>query len=185
MCGIAAFIGNNKEAFKNILNALYQLQNRGYDSAGISLIIDNDITTFKHASTPEESALELLNNYNYKSNIGIGHTRWATHGAKTDINSHPHTSYDGKFSLVHNGIIENFKEIKDFLSNHNIENKSQTDTEVIVNLIAYNYSKEKDIFNAIEGTIEKLTGTWGITFICIDEPNKILPVAFLSETKIM
>lgn len=173
MCGIAAFIGNNQNAFKQILNALYQLQNRGYDSAGISIIDDNNIITHKYASTIDKTALELLKEFEYNSTIGIGHTRWATHGAKTDINSHPHISHDGKFSLVHNGIIENFQEIKQFLLENDIENISQTDTEVIVNLVSYYYNEDKNISNAIEKATQRLTGTWGIAIICIDEPNTI------------
>lgn len=173
MCGISGFIGDTKEAFLNVLNALYQLQNRGYDSAGISIIKDNTIITHKYASNSDTTALDILSNYTYESNISIGHTRWATHGAKTDINSHPHLSYDGKISLVHNGIIENFQEIKEFLLEHEIENKSQTDTEVIVNLIAYYYNEYNDILLAIEKTTQRLTGTWGIAIICIDQPNKI------------
>ena len=173
MCGIAAFIGNNQNAFKQILNGLYQLQNRGYDSAGISIIDDNNIITHKYASTVEKTALELLKEFEYTSTIGIGHTRWATHGAKTDVNSHPHISHDEKFSLVHNGIIENFQEIKQFLLENNIENISQTDTEVIVNLVSYYYNEDKNISNAIEKATRRLTGTWGIAIICIDEPNTI------------
>ena len=173
MCGIAAFIGNNQNAFKQILNALYQLQNRGYDSAGISIIDDNNIITHKYASAIDKTALELLKEFEYTSTIGIGHTRWATHGAKTDINSHPHISHDGKFSLVHNGIIENFQEIKQFLLENDIENISQTDTEVIVNLVSYYYNEDKNISNAIEKATQRLTGTWGIAIICIDEPNTI------------
>lgn len=173
MCGIAAFIGNNQNAFKQILNALYQLQNRGYDSAGISIIDDNNIITHKYASTIDKTALELLKEFEYNSTIGIGHTRWATHGAKTDINSHPHISHDGKFSLVHNGIIENFQDIKQFLLESDIENISQTDTEVIVNLVSYYYNEDKNISNAIEKATQRLTGTWGIAIICIDEPNTI------------
>lgn len=173
MCGISGFIGNTKEAFLNVLNALYQLQNRGYDSAGISIIKDKNIITHKYASNSDTTALDILSNFTYDSNIGIGHTRWATHGAKTDINSHPHLSYDGKIALVHNGIIENFQEIKQFLLEHEIENKSQTDTEVIVNLIAYYYNENNDLLLSIEKTTQQLTGTWGIAVICIDQPNKI------------
>ena len=117
--------------------------------------------------------LNFLNQFDYSSNIGIGHTRWATHGAKTDSNSHPHISHDGKFSLVHNGIIENFQEIKQFLLENDIENISQTDTEVIVNLVSYYYNEDKNISNAIEKATQRLTGTWGIAIICIDEPNTI------------
>ena len=173
MCGISAFIGNNN-AYKRILDALQQLQNRGYDSAGISIIENLEIITHKYASVKDKSALQFLSKYkDYTSHIGIGHTRWATHGAKTDINSHPHLSYDKKLSLVHNGIIENYQDIKIFLSSKGIKNVSQTDTEVIVNLIAYFYSELNNIESAIEETSKKLTGTWGIAVICIDEPNKI------------
>jgi glucosamine--fructose-6-phosphate aminotransferase (isomerizing) len=172
MCGISGFIGD-ENAFKKILNALYQLQNRGYDSAGISVIENDNIITEKYASTGEKSALDFLSQYSYDSHIGIGHTRWATHGAKTDTNSHPHLSHDNLFSLVHNGIIENYQEIKTFLSSKGIENKSQTDTEVIVNLIAYFFEECNDVVNAIEQTTQKLTGTWGIAVIYKNEPNKI------------
>ena len=172
MCGISAFIGNNN-AFKRILDSLLQLQNRGYDSAGISVLENGEIITRKHASTNEHTALDLLSTYNYESNIGIGHTRWATHGAKTDINSHPHVSFNSNFSLVHNGIIENYQEIKTFLASKGINNKSQTDTEVIVNLIAHHFEESSNVMDAIEKTTEQLTGTWGIAVLYKDEPNKI------------
>lgn len=172
MCGISGFIGN-VDAYQKIFNALLQLQNRGYDSAGISVIENDTIITHKYASINDISALDNLNKYSHNSTIGIGHTRWATHGAKTDINSHPHLSYDNKFSLVHNGIIENYQDIKIFLSAKGITNISQTDTEVIVNLIAHFYTELNDVELAIEETSKKLTGTWGIAVICIDEPDKI------------
>jgi len=172
MCGISGFIGN-ENAFQRIFDALLQLQNRGYDSAGISVIENDTMITHKYASINNTSALDFISNHSHVSNIGIGHTRWATHGAKTDINSHPHLSHDNKFSLVHNGIIENYQDIKIFLSSKGITNISQTDTEVIVNLIAHFYAELNDIELAIEETSQKLTGTWGIAVICIDEPDKI------------
>jgi glucosamine--fructose-6-phosphate aminotransferase (isomerizing) len=172
MCGISGFIGD-ENAYEKILNALYQLQNRGYDSAGISVVENDNIITQKYASTDGKSALDFLNEYSYDSHIGIGHTRWATHGAKTDTNSHPHLSHNNLFSLVHNGIIENYQEIKTFLSSKGIENKSQTDTEVIVNLIAYFFEECNDVVNAIEQTTQKLTGTWGIAVIYKNEPKKL------------
>tara|TARA_B100001287_G_scaffold276853_2_gene290124 strand:+ start:13066 stop:14889 length:1824 start_codon:yes stop_codon:yes gene_type:complete len=172
MCGISGFIGN-ENAYQKILDALRQLQNRGYDSAGISIIHEQKLITHKYASVNDKTALDLLDNFSYNSTIGIGHTRWATHGVKTDLNSHPHISHDGKFSLVHNGIIENYQDIKIFLSEKGIENKSQTDTEVIVNLLAYHYNILNDIPKAIEDTSKQLTGTWGIGIICIDKPDTI------------
>jgi glutamine---fructose-6-phosphate transaminase (isomerizing) len=174
MCGITGYLGN-KNCFDYILNGLKQLQNRGYDSAGISSIKNKKIVFNKFASTKEKSALELLEKYkeNYTSSIAIGHTRWATHGPKTDINSHPHNDMYDEFSLVHNGIIENYKELKDFLKKKNYEFKSQTDTEVIVNLISYNYKICKNVQKSIENTISKLEGTYALCIISIHEPNKL------------
>jgi len=175
MCGITGFIGN-ENAYIQILAGLYQLQNRGYDSAGISVIEDGEIKTHKYASTDTLSALTQLSEFENKYDSclgGIGHTRWATHGAKTDTNSHPHVSHDGLFSLVHNGIIENFQEIKKRLMEKGIEMKSQTDTEVIVNLIAVHFEECGDVEQAIKETTEELTGTWGIAVLYKGEPNKI------------
>ena len=175
MCGICGFIGE-KHAFLQIFKGLEQLQNRGYDSAGISVIDQGKIKTHKYASTDTSSALVKLSEFQkvYEgSQLGIGHTRWATHGAKTDTNSHPHLSQDGLFSLVHNGIIENFQEIKVFLSEHNISLISQTDTEVIVNLIAHYFGECGDVIQAIKQSTEKLTGTWGIAVLYKNESNKM------------
>lgn len=175
MCGITGFIGN-EDAFSQILAGLYQLQNRGYDSAGISVIENGEIYTHKFASGDTTSALtrlaEFKNHYN-AGQIGIGHTRWATHGAKTDTNSHPHVSHDGLFSLVHNGIIENYQEIKQDLHEKGIELKSQTDTEVIVNLISVYFAECGEVERAIQKTIQELKGTWGIAVLYKDEPNKL------------
>jgi len=175
MCGITGFIGNGN-AFTQILAGLYQLQNRGYDSAGISVIENTEIHTHKFASSDTISALtrlaEFKNHYNAGC-IGIGHTRWATHGAKTDTNSHPHVSHDGLFSLVHNGIIENYQEIKCDLHEKGIELKSQTDTEVIVNLISVYFAEYGEVERAIQKTIQELKGTWGIVVLYKDEPNKL------------
>ena len=175
MCGITGFIGN-ENAFAQILAGLYQLQNRGYDSAGISVIQDGEIQTHKYASSDTTSALTLLSKFEKQYTncfTGIGHTRWATHGAKTDTNSHPHISHNGLFSLVHNGIIENFQEIKTKLLENGIEMKSQTDTEVIVNLIALYFDESGDVEQSIQQTTKELTGTWGVAVLYKGEPNKI------------
>ncbi len=175
MCGIIASIGNDNSFFY-CLCGLKQLQNRGYDSAGICSMIDNQFITTKYASTDKESALVKVESEKEKHDnayVSIGHTRWATHGAKTDTNSHPHTSSDGLFSLVHNGIIENYAELKKMLIKNGFTFKSQTDTEVVVNLIAYFYNIHKNTVLAIQKTIEKLEGTWGLAITCINEPNKL------------
>jgi len=177
MCGITGFIGN-ENAYSEILDGLYQLQNRGYDSAGISILEDNGIMkdimkTVKYASTDTISALTRLNESKTQysnSFVGIGHTRWATHGPKTDINSHPHISSDGLFSLVHNGIIENYKKI---IKDLDIHMCSQTDTEVIVNLIAVHFKACGNVEESMRKTTQELTGTWGIAVLYKGEPNKI------------
>lgn len=173
MCGIIA--GISPKITKILLDGLYQLQNRGYDSAGISQIeLDNEIKTYKKASTSETSALKYLESQKISdASVGIAHTRWATHGAKTDNNSHPHTSYDGKFVLVHNGIIENYKEIIQFLNKENIHNISETDTECIVNLLAYHYSNSNNVEESLRKTVDMLEGTWGLAILCKDTPNNL------------
>lgn len=174
MCGIIACI--HDDSFQTCLMGLQQLQNRGYDSAGICSLHNNEFINSKFASN-EISALEKLEkckDQHINSNISIGHTRWATHGAKTDENSHPHISCDGLFSLVHNGIIENYAEIKKMLIREGYEFSSQTDTEVIVNLLSYYYNKtNKNTENAIKKTIHSLHGTWGLAILCKNEPNKL------------
>ena len=175
MCGIIAYIGN-ENSYEKCLCGLKQLQNRGYDSAGICSLMNHNFVMNKYASSDKESALEKLDNCynNHKNNsLSIGHTRWATHGAKTDINSHPHISSDGLFSLVHNGIIENYAELKDMLINEGYTFLSQTDTEVIVNLLSFMYNKHKNVELSIEKTIERLEGTWGLAILCKDESNKL------------
>ena len=176
MCGIIASIGKDNSFF-HCLCGLKQLQNRGYDSAGICSIIDNQFVTTKYASTDKESALikvEKEEKNHEDAHVSIGHTRWATHGAKTDQNSHPHNSSDGAFSLVHNGIIENYAELKDMLIENGFTFQSQTDTEVVVNLVAYFYNlHDNNTVMAIQKTIEKLEGTWGLAITCINEPDKL------------
>lgn len=175
MCGIIAYLGN-KDCIEYLLNGLYKLQNRGYDSVGISRIIDNQIITNKYASVDNSNALSILENKlknnNLYSHIGIGHTRWATHGSKTDCNAHPHHDEDNKISLIHNGIIENYNEIKDFLIKEKYKFKSQTDTEVIANLINY-YLKDNNMQIAIEKSISRLKGTWALCIIHKDFPNNM------------
>ncbi len=175
MCGIIAYLGN-KDCKEYILNGLKTLQNRGYDSVGISRIISKNIIINKYASTDNNNSLQILENEikndEIYSSIGIGHTRWATHGAKTDTNAHPHNDQYNQISLVHNGIIENFSELKDFLINNNFLFKSDTDSEVISNLISY-HLKTNDLTESIKKTVYDLKGTWALCIIHKDYPNNM------------
>lgn len=176
MCGIIALLSlYDDKTINYLLNGLKQLQNRGYDSAGICTL-DEEFSLLKYASTKDIDSIKNLELNKFKlkkSSIGIAHTRWATHGAKTDINSHPHISYDNKVVLVHNGIIENYSNLKLMLESKNIKFKSQTDTEVISNLIAFNYNKLGNFSKAIRESINMMSGTWGLAIMNLDEPNKL------------
>jgi glucosamine--fructose-6-phosphate aminotransferase (isomerizing) len=173
MCGITAYLGKNS-CFDYLLNSLKMLQNRGYDSAGIATILDNNIKLIKYASDSESAINKLQKNKLSKSgNIGIAHTRWATHGPKTDLNSHPHLDYTERFALVHNGIIENYSVLKKSLIQNGVIFKSDTDTEVIVNLISYNFKNTNNLELSIQQATEKMTGTWGFVLIDRKTPNQI------------
>ena len=176
MCGIFGLVlleGNN--LYKLLINGLTQLQNRGYDSAGLCAISNNKFEIYKFASTNSSNAIDKLSALELESNdnihIGIGHNRWATHGIKNDINAHPHLSNSGNFAIVHNGIIENYNELKKFLISNGYNFKSQTDTEVIVNLIEFNYKIHKNIYESIKKTIETLIGTYGLIIQTLFEPH--------------
>ena len=176
MCGIFGLvILENDNIYQLIINGLIQLQNRGYDSAGLCVMNENKFDIYKYASTNEMNAIEKLTSTQFKtldnSYIGFGHNRWATHGGKTDENAHPHLSNSGNFAIVHNGIIENYKELKKVLLSEGFIFKSQTDTEVIVNLIEFNYNKYNNTYEAIKKTIENLTGTYGLIIQSTFEPN--------------
>jgi glucosamine--fructose-6-phosphate aminotransferase (isomerizing) len=168
MCGIIGYLGSSD--YKNfILSGLKLLQNRGYDSVGVSIIHQNTIKTTKFASTVTNDAVELLeseiNKNDISANLAIGHTRWATHGKKTDNNAHPHNDNKNRISLVHNGIIENYYDLKTELMEEGYFFKSETDTEVIAILIGKYLDHEESIENAIRLTIGRLTGTWALIII--------------------
>jgi glucosamine--fructose-6-phosphate aminotransferase (isomerizing) len=180
MCGIFGFLSlENVNISKIIIDGLTQLQNRGYDSSGLCYINEEKLKIYKYATTSNMSSIQKLCSLELDamSHIGMGHNRWATHGAKTDTNAHPHISNDKQFVVVHNGIIENFKQLKDFLSLHGFIFHSQTDTEIIVNLIQYHYQNQiqdgKSVFVAIEKTITMLQGTYGIIVMSLHEKRKL------------
>ena len=172
MCGIVGYVGN-KNATQVLINALKKLEYRGYDSAGIAVLEGEDILVRKCKGAlkflEEKIAKETI-----KSSMGIGHTRWATHGEPSDENSHPHTNMDGTISIVHNGIIENYAALKADLQNQGVVFKSQTDTEVIVHLIDKEYKQDKDIFQAVIRTLHKLEGSYALGVLCKDYPDRII-----------
>ena len=173
MCGIISIFGT--DCFEYLINGLKQLQNRGYDSAGICGVTkDRKWVIHKYASTENINALKELEKRKekYKGIInGIAHTRWATHGPKTDKNSHPHISQSGLFSVVHNGIIENFHTLKKMLIENGFAFQSQTDSEVIANLLEFNY--EGNVKMCIQKTTKDLEGTWGLAIICMEFPEQL------------
>ena len=170
MCGIVAFIGEKKSASKIIFNGLKLLEYRGYDSSGISLIKDNEFKTFKKKGRVKESE-NLYNKNQIKANIGIGHTRWATHGEPSDINSHPIESYNNEFAIVHNGIIENFKELKSILIDKGIDFKTNTDTEVLINFIEMCIYESGNIDKGLSFALSKVEGAYGIVIIKRKNPE--------------
>ena len=134
MCGIVGYIGN-KDPVPILLKGLKRLEYRGYDSSGIALLEQDKLTHIKKAGKVSDLQ-QLVDDSSIKGNCGIAHTRWATHGAPNDINAHPHLDHTGSIALVHNGIFENYEAIKQLLINRNIQFTSDTDTEVIVQLIS-------------------------------------------------
>jgi glucosamine--fructose-6-phosphate aminotransferase (isomerizing) len=172
MCGIVGYIGN-KQAFPIIINGLKRLEYRGYDSAGVSLL-NGDVRTYKKKGKVSDLE-DFVKEKDVMGTIGIGHTRWATHGEPNDINAHPHTSMNGHFTLIHNGIIENYASLKRKLEQRGYEFKSQTDTEVLVNLIEYIYQKGNVSAEiAVRLALHKVVGAYGLVIICREESDKLI-----------
>jgi glutamine---fructose-6-phosphate transaminase (isomerizing) len=179
MCGIVGYVGNRKAA-TIILEGLKRLEYRGYDSAGVAIAQGGRIEVVKQVGRVE-GLMKTVSKGRLSGTTGIGHTRWATHGGVTDANAHPHLSSDGKIALIHNGVIENYSKIKAFLLEKNFTFKSETDTEVLCNLVAYHYAKEPTARNGREPFLEAVRtallvveGTYGIAALCTDLPGEIV-----------
>lgn len=177
-CGIVGYAGP-QDASTILTTGVELLQNRGYDSCGIATCFKKKLITTKFASKGTTS--DCVDSLKHASaarhgghNIGIAHTRWATHGGKTDQNAHPHSDFKNRIALVHNGTIDNFLELKQELKAHGIQFKSETDTEVIANLIGYYLDKNYTLENAVRKAVSRLTGTWGIAVIHKDDANGIV-----------
>ena len=172
MCGIVGYVGN-KKASDFLIEGLSKLEYRGYDSAGIAVVNNSKVEIRKHKGRLSNLVEELSNN-SAEGTIGIGHTRWATHGEPSDVNSHPHQTSKGDITVVHNGIIENYNELTKWLKNEGYEFKSATDTEVIPNLIHYYY--KGNLFEAVVKATEKLEGSYALGVVSGQEPDKIVAV---------
>ncbi len=180
MCGIVGYVGKN-DARSIIMDGLKKLEYRGYDSAGIALVRNGGIDIRKKvgeiANLEELLKHEMARGISFDSHTGIGHTRWATHGAPSDVNAHPHASEDGTVAIVHNGILENFVELKQMLiAEYNVKFKSETDSEVIAHLIAAhmkNYSKLED---AVYAATLEMRGAYALVVVSSKDPNKIVAV---------
>lgn len=172
MCGIVGYTGY-RNISQTLISTLKKLEYRGYDSAGIAILSGEDIIVRK-----AKGALKVLEAQVSKEviqgSIGIGHTRWATHGEPSDVNAHPQTNVSGTIAVVHNGIIENYAELKKTLQAQGIVFRSQTDTEVIAHLVNNYYEETKDIFKAVQKALSKLEGSYALGVLCRDYPDRII-----------
>lgn len=172
MCGIVGYVGE-REVIEVLVNGLSKLEYRGYDSAGVAVIEDKQIKVKKCKGRLKNLEAKLKEKP-LMGNIGIGHTRWATHGEPSDINSHPHSNETITISVVHNGIIENYAQLKQWLKDKGYKFSSETDTEVIPNLLDYYYAG--DLLDAVIKVTSKLEGSYAIGVMCNNEPDKIVAV---------
>ena len=173
MCGIIGYIGN-KEASDILIGGLRRLEYRGYDSAGICTVEGEDLVTTKCIGKVIELEKNISKNQ-HKGYIGIGHTRWATHGSPSNINAHPHYDSTKNFSLIHNGIIENYLPLKKFLEQKGVIFNTQTDSEVLIQFISYIHNKEKtDFFESVRLALKEVVGAYGIVVMHRDYPNTLV-----------
>lgn len=173
MCGIVGYTGTQNAA-PSLLEGLQKLEYRGYDSAGIAVLQDGSIAVSKVTGRIAGLAEKTENGALLPGTTGIGHTRWATHGAPTEPNAHPHTSNDGRFAVVHNGIIENYLELRQELTAKGYRFESETDTEVVVHLVEMYY--RGDLKKAVMRTSARLRGSYALGIICADEPDTMIAV---------
>ncbi len=178
MCGIVGYVGKQR-AVSIILEGLKRVEYRGYDSAGLAVFDKGAFAVVKKTGRVE-NLVKLAAPRKFTATTGIGHTRWATHGGVTDANAHPHLSSDGKFALIHNGVIENYAGMKKFLATKGYTFQSETDTEALVNLVAYHFAKEPTngdksrFLESVRKALLHVEGTYGIAVLCTDFPGEIV-----------
>ena len=171
MCGIVGFAGHS-EAAPVLLDGLARLEYRGYDSAGVVVCDGKDLNVVKTKGYVEELSKLTDGGKTLPGTVGIGHTRWATHGQPTDTNAHPHLSFHGSLAVVHNGIIENYAKLREFLIGKGYAFKSETDTEVAANMIDYYY--DDDILKAVAEATRRMEGSYALGIVCKDVPDTII-----------
>ena len=173
MCGIVGYVGK-KQAVPILMDGLSKLEYRGYDSAGVAVMQDGEIKIKKSKGRLAVMQEKLDNGEPLSGVMGIGHTRWATHGEPSDTNSHPHLSRSGRFAVVHNGIIENYMKLRQMLINKGFEFISETDTEVIAQLVEYYYNG--DIVETLTKVVERVEGSYALGILCADNPDSFVAV---------
>ena len=174
MCGIVGFIGG-EQAAPLLLDGLAHLEYRGYDSAGVAVIsAQGKLQVEKAVGRLKVLSEQIHGGADLEGCIGLGHTRWATHGAPNIVNSHPHVSEHGKFAVIHNGIIENYVEIKEFLIGQGVTFKSETDTEVVAQLLEFYYNECHDFLEAVGRVLRRIEGAYALGMLCADCPDRII-----------
>src|SRR5947208_6529478 len=180
MCGIVGYVGKQK-AGPILVDGLRRLEYRASDSAGLALLCGEQILTRKKKGKIEEGLARLISTDALESSMGVGHTRWATHGAPSDENSHPHYDQKGRIAVVHNGVIENYDRLKERLKGHKF--RSATDTEVLAHLIGEHYDRisarqntngTHPLTQAVMDALREVIGAYGIAVICSDDPDVIV-----------
>ena len=174
MCGIVGFVGR-EEAAPILLEGLRQMEYRGYDSAGIAVRSPEKGLQVKKSKGRLQALADLTHNgADLSGPLGIGHTRWATHGEPNDVNAHPHVSENGAIALVHNGIIENYLEIKEQLTRQGVTFASDTDTEVVAQLLEFHYQECGSVLEAVGRVLRRIEGSYAFGIICSDYPNALI-----------
>ena len=174
MCGIIGFVGR-KQAAPVLLDGLARMEYRGYDSAGIAVRSETLGLQVKKTKGRLKALSDMVHGgADVEGTLGIGHTRWATHGEPNDVNAHPHVSEGGNIALVHNGIIENYLEIKEFLLRHGVTFTSETDSEVVAQLLEFHYKECHSMLEAVGRVLRRIEGSYALGIICSDYPDALI-----------
>ena len=173
MCGIVGYVGS-QQAAPILLDGLRRLEYRGYDSAGMAVCGPEGLQVYKTPGRLAALAELTADGAALTGTVGVGHTRWATHGEPNQVNAHPQTSGDGRFAVVHNGIIENFARLKGQLIQQGYTFRSETDTEVVAQLLSFYYDRCGDVFEAVNSMLSAVEGAYALGIVCADKPDRVI-----------